>query len=216
MSGNVPPDPRAPIPPDPIHPEITGLPESDLDADLLRALERVDTDLAALRDAPAPPIPSDVAAHLDAALLAAGQAPKRAQRVGRWIVAAAAAVAVFAGVTGVAALREQPTTPVAESAPDLGAALTPDAGAAPTVLARALRGETVDTGPLADPAALNACLRAAGENGAVVGALRAQFAGNAAVLTVVADPHSGALTAVVVAQTCTPHDPQVLARTALG
>lgn len=49
-----------------------------------------------------------------------------------------------------------------------------------------------------------------------MGALRVQFDARPAVLAVVADPQSGTLTAVVVAQTCTATDPQVLARTALG
>ena len=188
----------------------------DSDPDMLRALERVDADLAALRDAPAPPIPDDVAARLDAALRKARPTGKRTQHVGRWIIAAAAAVALFAGVTGIAALREEPSAPAAVAVPDLGAAFDPDAGTTPDLLARALRGATVDAGPLTDPAALSECLRAANEAGTVVGALRVQFDARPAVLAVVADPQSGALTAVVVAQTCTATDPQVLARTALG
>lgn len=123
MSGTVPPDPTAP--------DISGVPEMDSDPDMLRALERVDADLAALRDAPAPPIPDDVAARLDAALRKARPTGKRTQHVGRWIIAAAAAVALFAGVTGIAALREEPSAPAAVAVPDLGAAFDPDAGTTP-------------------------------------------------------------------------------------
>ena len=158
VSGTVPPDPTAP--------DISGVPD-DSDPDLLRALERVDADLAALRDAPAPPIPDDVAARLDATLRKARPTRSRAQHVGSWIIAAAAAVALFGGVTVFAALRDDAAEPVAVAVPDLGAvpdldaAFDPAAGTTPDLLARALRGSSVDAGPLADPAALSECLRAA-------------------------------------------------------
>lgn len=217
-----------PVPPDPTAPDLSGVDgvggvggvdgvvgDADVDTDLASALERVDADLAALRDAPAPPIPADVAARLDATLAAARPVRKTSQRVGSWIVAVAAAVALFAGVTGIAALREEPATTVTATAPDLGTTFEAGAGSTPALLARALRGETVDAGPLADPGTLVGCLRGADETGTVVGALRVRFDDRPAALAVLADPQTGALTAVVVAQTCSPGDPQVLARTAL-
>lgn len=214
------------------------------DADALRildALDQVSADLSALRHSEQiiHSVPDDVAARLEAALehapppesgenaqvhsLAAERA-KRAGRSrqprGRWIAAAAAAVAVVAA-TGITATvmrgtgdNPGPDQPIA--GPSTSAAVTSVAPPEPELTGPGLLtviGRNDVTGPLADRAALTECLRAAGFNRTILGSRDGNYQGGPAVLALIAGPRPPGITAVFVVPDCSATNPKVLGHT---
>jgi hypothetical protein len=144
---------------------------------IIEALEATTADLASLATAPAPPMPADVAARIDAALAQEarpGVAPvvdlaaarrKRNQRIG-WIsgVVAVAAAAVAAIAIAVPGTSDTTGTPVA-APPRSGQAGGPALAVRsdqPQAAVGQLSTGVKDYGPLGSAQRLSTCLQAAG------------------------------------------------------
>jgi hypothetical protein len=144
---------------------------------IIEALEATTADLASLATAPAPPMPADVAARIDAALAQEarpGVAPvvdlaaarrKRNQRIG-WIsgVVAVAAAAVAAIAIAVPGTSDTTGTPVA-APPQSGQAGGPALAVRsdqPQAAVGQLSTGVKDYGPLGSAQRLSTCLQAAG------------------------------------------------------
>lgn len=131
----------------------------------------------------------------------------------RWAAAAAAAVAVLAGAaiglrvldTGTEAPPVAHPTPTTEVGDELD-----------TTAALAALGRHEVSGPLGDTAALESCVRAAGLDRPVLGAMNLTYRGSEAVLILLAGPRTPKITALVVGPGCTVDDPQVLDITDIG
>ncbi|MGY4098130.1 hypothetical protein ACW2Q0_00980 [Nocardia sp. R16R-3T] len=138
---------------------------------------------------------------------------QRRTRTLRWLAAAAAVVAVVAGVTVVVdALRGHEVAPAAQPTTgnvQLGNEL--DA----TVALSAL-GRNDVTGVLGTPAALNRCVHANGLDRTVLGSTNTTFQGRDAVLILLTGPRPHRITALVVGIGCSVDDPQQLALTDIG
>ncbi|WP_067858147.1 hypothetical protein [Nocardia shimofusensis] len=138
--------------------------------------------------------------------------PRRSPTV-RWAAAAAAAVAVLAGAgiglrildTGTGSPPTAQPTPTADPGQEL------DATAALAAL-----GRHEVSGPLGDTATLQSCVRAAGVDRPVLGAMNFTYRGSEAVLILVAGPRTPKITALVVGPGCGADDPQVLEVTDIG
>ena len=149
---------------------------------IIEALEATTTDLANLGTAPAPPMPADVAARIDAAIAQEAEqafpqvAPvvsidaarrTRNKRIG-WATGIVAVAAAAIAAVAIAIPKSDTTegNPVAVGPPSTGQA----SGSAPLALrsdqpqaaVAQLSGGVKDYGPLGTPQALDACLRAAG------------------------------------------------------
>jgi len=190
-------------------------------------LAALDATLADLRALPAPVIPGDVAARLDAALAEeAGAARPAAARpaavadlasrrrrtawggVGLLVAAAAAVVGVVALGTGPpetagSPRAERPT--LALSGSELGGGLDDALGA-------------VDLGPLSQPAALRACLDANGipPLGKPLGAREVTLDGRPGVLLVLPTGEIAQFRLLVVGPGCGPGNPALLADDVVG
>ncbi|RBO91653.1 hypothetical protein [Nocardia puris] len=136
---------------------------------------------------------------------------RRGRRL-RWLAAAAAVAAVVAGVgIGASVLGgDEEGTPVASPTENqIGDDLTATA-------ALAALGRNDVTGPLADYAARDACVAAAGLTRPVLGSMNMTYSGQAAVLILLGGADRGQITALVVGPGCAPGDPQVKNITDIG
>ncbi|MFD4294772.1 hypothetical protein ACFWQG_16300 [Rhodococcus sp. NPDC058532] len=195
----------------------------------LAALDRVRTELGALRTdpAPAPPAPPEVIDRLHAALgLTATDEDRspipavssRRRDPVRIAAAAAAALVVFAlGAIGITRLGDDGPSSAPEetvladpAAIQLGDELRPDA-------ALAVLGRT-ENGSLTDPIRRSDCLRANGIDPAtpLLGSGPVRLRGAAGVLLLVAGPRPPQITALVVGSGCSASNPETLARTDIG
>jgi len=184
-------------------------------------LAALDATLADLRALPAPAIPGDVAARLDATLAAAArpEAPvadlaSRRRRTG-WggigLLVAAAAAAVVGVVALGAGPLETAGSPRAErpalalSGSDVGDGLDDALGA-------------VDLGPLSQPAVLRACLDANGipPLGEPLGAREVTLDGRPGVLLVLPTGEIAQFRLLVVGPSCGPGTPSLLADDIVG
>ncbi|KAA9166693.1 hypothetical protein FPZ12_000265 [Amycolatopsis acidicola] len=171
---------------------------------IIEALEATTADLASLGTSPAPPMPADVAARIDAALAeeakqAAPVAPvvsidaarrRRNRRIG-WIsgVVAVAAAAVAAVAIAVPGSQDTTGSPVAiaptsspeQSGSSPGLAVRSDQ---PQAAVGKLSTGVKDYGPLGDAQGLSRCLQAAGFTGAAdpIGVQQGTIDGKPAVL----------------------------------
>ncbi|MEU2035197.1 hypothetical protein [Nocardia amamiensis] len=125
----------------------------------------------------------------------------------RWLAAAAAAILTAAGVGGiVSTLRGSDGTAPSTAQPstandDVGEELT--AAVALTAL-----GRHSVTGSLANPAALDRCVRANGLDRTLLGSTDITFQGRNAVLILLSGPRPPTITALVVGTNCGTGDPQ--------
>jgi hypothetical protein len=202
----------------------------------LDALDAVRSDLGALRtfDAPAPPIPPEVLASVEAALADAPAPPiplaTRLRRNPVRLAAAAASVVVLGAgaVIGVAQLRtdtrpnpSQPATSLiaqpsteptngADAGVDIGDSLRP-------ATAMSVLGHS-SLGPLESPAALEACLLANGIDPTrpLLGSGPVQLRGAAGILMLFAGPRPPQITALAVGTGCAAGNPATLARADIG
>lgn len=128
-----------------------------------------------------------------------------------WAGAAAATVAILAGAAmGLRVLDTgTDTPPVAQPTTEVGDELNGTA-------ALAALGRHEVSGPLGDTAALESCVRAAGLDRPVLGAMNLTYRGSEAVLILLAGPQKPKITALVVGPGCTVDDPQVLDITDIG
>lgn len=183
------------------------------------------------------PIPGDIAARLDAFAESLGDptrqlpdgsgpaeplgtpppvsldAYRRRKRAATGLAAAAALVIAAGAALFVGDSNEGDTAPTAAPAPTDSAA--PDAELDSVVALRAL-GRNDVRGRLADPAALTACVRAAGIDRPVLGSTDMRFRGDDAVLILVGGRNGAQITALVVGAGCAPGRPEVLATTDIG
>lgn len=140
-----------------------------------------------------------------------------AHRRRRRIAAALAAAAVIVVATGAAFFAvgdaDRDTTPTA--APPPSESVEPDPGLDSAVALRAL-GRNDVRGRLADPAALTACVQAAGIDRPVLGSADMDFHSREAVLILVGGRNGAQITALVVGSGCRPGNPEVLATTDIG
>lgn len=200
---------------------------------VIESLDSVTRRLRALGDADTvgtQSIPPEVAARLDAALVADAAARRRR----RWLLAAAGAGAAAAVAIGVAVTAQGverpdaslPTTATAAGAdPTAAGAIPTAAGAGPTASAdvldpamwRAMIG-TSDTGPLSNGTDMRECLSANGidDSQPLLGSRTIRFEGREAVALVLGDPTSSQLTALVVGTGCRASDPDTLVIRRIG
>ncbi|WP_410667117.1 hypothetical protein [Amycolatopsis sp. cmx-4-68] len=165
--------------------ELWPLVKADPEArEILAALDATQADLASLADAPAPPMPAELAARLDAALAAeaaakfpstqqAGPAPQGAQvvdlaaarrrnkRLG-WAagVLTAAAAAVVAVTVAIPDTAQQPGTPNVAAPAPTGPSVGSDGAGAQALVGKAIGVR--DFGPLQNEDRLDGCIAAAG------------------------------------------------------
>lgn len=171
--------------------ELWPLVNADPEArEILDALDATQSDLASLADAPAPPMPAEFAARLDAALAAeaaaafpertqptqrtapeqAGSAPvvdlaaarrRRNKRLG-WAagVLTAAAAAVVAVTIAIPGTSQQTGTPNVAAPPPSGPTVGSDGSGAQALIGKAVGVR--DFGPLQTEDKLDACIAAAG------------------------------------------------------
>ncbi|PFX01880.1 hypothetical protein CJ469_03195 [Nocardia farcinica] len=140
--------------------------------------------------------------------------PIRPRRRGalRWAAAAAAAVAILAGAgigLRLTSVTEGPPVAQPTSTARIGDELTATA-------ALAALGRHDVTGPLANDAALDRCVQAAGLDRPVLGAMNMTYRGDNAVLILLSGPATPKITALVVGPGCTTGDPQVRNITDIG
>ncbi|HVW40985.1 MAG TPA: hypothetical protein VHC18_06520 [Amycolatopsis sp.] len=191
---------------------------------IIDALEATTADLANLGAAPAPPMPADVAARIDAAI--AGEvrqafpqvAPvvsldaarrRRNKRIG-WVtgVVAVAAAAIAAVAITLPKTDTTEGTPVAAAPPSTGQA----SGSAPLALrsdqpqaaVAELSGGAKDYGSLGTPQALDACLKAAGFPGgqSPIGVRPGTVDGKPAILVLLTTGKIAEFRLVALAQSC--------------
>ena len=199
--------------------------------EVLNALDRVTGQLRALGNdtSTATPIPADVAARLDAALLPPAQIhrlqPTQIRRHRRLVfagaVTAAAAAVVVAVSVSVIALRgsqhsEQPVAQAPHASSDTNVVDLGDRFDTSTLLTAL--GRRGNGGLTADSRTLNQCLAASGIEGnrPLLGSSNVRFKGNDAVLLLVAGPHAPQITALVVAPDCDATHSQVFAKRDIG
>ncbi|NUP25536.1 MAG: hypothetical protein HOQ44_02400 [Nocardia sp.] len=139
---------------------------------------------------------------------------RRRRRRAAAVLAAAAAVVVAVGAAFFAVGdTDRETTPEAAPPPSVG--LEPGPTLDSAVALRAL-GRNDVRGRLADPAALTACVQAAGIDRPVLGSADMDFRGREAVLILVGGRNGAQVTALVVGSGCEPGNPEVLATTDIG
>ncbi|MEV0298435.1 hypothetical protein [Nocardia sp. NPDC050710] len=130
----------------------------------------------------------------------------------RWLAAAAAAIAVIAGVgAGALLLRGNEATPTAQPTPS-----NPIDDELSATVALAALGRNNVTGPLGSQAALTRCVRAAGLERVILGSTDMTYQGKNAVLILLAGPNPPKITALVVGPGCSTGDPQVRNITDIG
>lgn len=156
--------------------------------------------------------PSSTAAPAERPIAPIPLRPRRASVV-RWAAAAAAAVAVLAGAGVGLRILDTGTepSPSAQPTPTVDGGEGIDATAALAAL-----GRHEVSGPLGDSAALESCVRAAGVDRPVLGAMNITYRGSEAVLILVAGPRTPKITALVVEPGCGADDPRVLDITDIG
>ncbi|MFI2233674.1 hypothetical protein [Nocardia testacea] len=129
-------------------------------------------------------------------------------------LAAAAVLVVAAGATFFT-IGGTDTDTAPTAAPPPSASIEPGPGLDTTVALRALGRNDVG-GRLADPAALTACVTAAGIDRPVLGSADMDFHGREAVLVLVGGRNGAQITALVVGPGCGPGNADVLATTDIG
>ena len=187
-------------------------------------LTALDATLADLRSLPAPPMPSDVAAQLDAALAAQAHASRSAAPAvdlpsrRRWTVWGGVGLlvaAVTAAAVAIVALDAGPleTTGSPRAEPPT---LTLSGGELANGLDDALGA--LDFGPLSRPAVLRACLDANGVSplGAPLGAREVTLNGRPGVLLVLPTGQIARFRLLVVGRDCGPGNPSLLAEDIVG
>ncbi|MBF6296055.1 hypothetical protein IU459_00685 [Nocardia amamiensis] len=149
---------------------------------------------------------SDEKSTASESALAQPMAEHRRGRV-RWLAAAAAAILAVAGVGGVVStLRGGDGTAPSTAQPSTG---NDDAGEELTAaVALTALGRHSVTGSLANPAALDRCVRANGLDRTVLGSTDITFQGGNAVLILLSGPRPPTITALVVGTNCGTGDPQ--------
>ncbi|WP_157119901.1 hypothetical protein [Nocardia fusca] len=140
-------------------------------------------------------------------------ARRRRRRLAAGLAAAAVIVVAIGAAFVAAGGSDRETAPTA--APPPSASIEPDSGLDTAVALRAL-GRNDAGGHLADPAALTACVQAAGIDRPVLGSADMDFHGREAVLILVGGRNGAQITAVVVGPGCAPGNPDVLATTDIG
>jgi hypothetical protein len=134
----------------------------------------------------------------------------------RWLAAAAAAIVVFAGVlVGVGSLRghQAPPTALPTTQPNDAVNLSDNL---PVAQLLGAMGRRDLSGPLQNPGALNACLAALGLDRTVLGAMNANYRGQAAVLVLLTGPNPPKITALIVGKDCRAGNAQRLAMQDIG
>lgn len=182
------------------------VPSAGVAAAGIRGLPRIATENPATATAPASepgpaaPIPID---------------SRRRRRRAAATLAAAALVVIAASAT-VIGLRPDTGTAPPTAAPQTGETAGPGGELDTSVALRAL-GRNDVSGRLSDPAALAACVRAAGIDRPVLGSTEMRFQGrDDAVLILVGGRDGAQITALVVGSGCGPGAPEVLATTDIG
>jgi hypothetical protein len=207
---------------------------------ILDALDATQADLASLADAPAPPMPAEFAARLDAALAAeaaarfpgktqpsarqAGPAPQGAQvvdlaaarrrrnkRLG-WAagVLTAAAAAVVAVTIAIPGTSQQPGTPNVAAPPPSGPSVGNDGSGAQALIGKAVGVR--DFGPLRTEDKLDACIAAAGLDPKVrpEGIRPVNVGGKAGVMIILTTGKLAQFRLVAFGADCGPGNPAVL------
>ncbi|MGW5385710.1 hypothetical protein [Nocardia sp. NPDC003963] len=129
-------------------------------------------------------------------------------------LAAAAVIVVAAGTALFTVGDPDPETPP-RAAPPPSESVEPGSALDTAVALRAL-GRNDVRGRLADPAALTACVRAAGIDRPVLGSADMDFHGRDAVLILVGGRNGAQVTALVVGPGCGPGNPETIATTDIG
>lgn len=132
-----------------------------------------------------------------------------------WLGAAAAAFVLLAGIgvgLGLRGSGDDGPPPIAQPS---ASSTTPGDSLDATAALAALGRHEVE-GPLADSAALESCVEAAGLDRPVLGSMNFTYRGSEAVLILLAGPASPKITALVVGPECSVDDPQVLDITDIG
>ncbi|WP_157105997.1 hypothetical protein [Nocardia sienata] len=135
-------------------------------------------------------------------------AHRRRRRLAAGVAAAAVLVVAIGAAFFTVGGSGTGTTPTA--APPPSASTEPGPGLDTAVALRALGRNDVG-GRLADPAALTACVAAAGIDRPVLGSADMDFRGREAVLILVGGRNGAQITALVVGPGCAPGNPEVLA-----
>jgi hypothetical protein len=207
---------------------------------ILDALDATQADLASLADAPAPPMPAEFAARLDAALAAeaaaafpaaggATQAPRQAgtgdaqvvdlaaarrrrnKRLG-WAagVLTAAAAAVVAVTIAIPGTSQQPGTPNVAAPPPSGPSVGNDGSGAQALIGKAVGVR--DFGPLRTEDKLDACIAAAGLDPKVrpEGIRPVNVGGKAGVMIILTTGKLAQFRLVAFGADCGPGNPAVL------
>jgi hypothetical protein len=202
---------------------------------ILDALDATQADLASLADAPAPPMPAEFAARLDAALAAeaaakfpearqTGPAPRDAQVVGLaaarrrrnkrlgWAagVLTAAAAAVVAVTIAIPGTSQQPGTPNVAAPPPSGPSIGNDGSGAQALIGKAVGVR--DFGPLRTEDKLDACIAAAGLDPEVrpEGIRPVNVGGKAGVMIILTTGKLAQFRLVAFGADCGPGNPAVL------
>ncbi|MGK3199987.1 hypothetical protein [Amycolatopsis sp. MEPSY49] len=216
--------------------ELWPLVNADPEArEILAALDATQTDLASLADAPAPPMPAEFAARLDAALAAeaaakfpnagqAGPAPRDAQvvdlaaarrrrnkRLG-WAagVLTAAAAAVVAVTVAIPNTTQQSGTPNVAAPAPTGPSVGSDGSGAQALIGKAVGVR--DFGPLQNEDRLDACIAAAGLDPKVrpEGIRPVNVGGKAGVMIILTTGKLAQFRLVAFGADCGPGNPAVL------
>ena len=139
-------------------------------------------------------------------------ADRRPRRL-RWLVAAAAAIAVAACAAIVVETMRGPNVAPSAQPTSRNVQLGDELD---TTVALSALGRNDVTGVLGTPAALNRCVRANGLDRTILGSTNTTFQGRDAVLILLTGPRPHKITALVVGMSCGTDDPQQLARTDIG
>ncbi|GAB3139655.1 hypothetical protein GCM10027258_19050 [Amycolatopsis stemonae] len=200
---------------------------------ILDALDSTQSDLASLADAPAPPMPAEFAARLDAALAAeaaarfprqAGPAPQDAQvvdlaaarrrrnkRLG-WAagVLTAAAAAIVAVTVAIPSTSQQSGTPNVAAPAPTGPSVDSDGSGAQALIGKAVGVR--DFGPLQNEDRLDACIAAAGLDPKVrpEGIRPVNVGGKAGVMIILTTGKLAQFRLVAFGADCGPGNPAVL------